>query len=60
MAPLSAERLARMRADAIVMTEKDAVKYSASDERLYALAVRTVLPDAFLSDLTKLLDAASS
>ena len=57
---LSAERLARMRADAIVMTEKDAVKYSASDERLYALAVRTVLPDAFLSDLTKLLDAASS
>ena len=49
-----------MRVDAIVMTEKDAVKYSASDERLYALAVRTVLPDAFLSDLTKLLDAASS
>ncbi len=40
----SDSRLREMRADAIVMTEKDAVKYPRADSRLYALAMRAVLP----------------
>lgn len=36
--------LARIRADVLLMTEKDAVKYPRNDKRLHALAIRCRLP----------------
>jgi tetraacyldisaccharide 4'-kinase len=53
--PLSPQDLAAMQADCIVVTEKDAVKLSKGDDRVWSLIMETVLPPTLVERVSQLL-----
>lgn len=59
LADHTAGDLGSIDSDAILMTEKDAVKYPAADRRLYALALRCPLPPAVVQQVEEKLAAAA-
>ena len=56
----TATKLAQITADVILMTEKDAVKYAATDPRLYALKIECTLPEQVLKDIEQRLRSIAS